>query len=73
MNPISTASSGLLSGLARFDSASTDLTKAFNGSSATAPASDIVDQITAGEQVQASAATIRASDRMLKQHLDIKV
>jgi flagellar hook protein FlgE len=73
MNPISIASAGLLSGLARFDSASTDLTKAFNGGSAADPASVIVDQIAAGEQVQASAATIRASDRMLKQLLDIKV
>jgi flagellar hook protein FlgE len=73
MNPISIASAELLSGLARFDSASTDLTKAFNGGSAADPASVIVDQIAAGEQVQASAATIRASDRMLKQLLDIKV
>jgi flagellar hook protein FlgE len=73
MNPISTASAGLMSGLARFDSASTALTKAFDGQSTADPASAIVDQITAGEQMQASAATIRASDRMLKQLLDIKV
>lgn len=73
MNPISTAAAGLLSGLARFDSASAALTGALDGASSADPAGAIVGQITAGEQVRASAATLRASDRMLKQLLDIKV
>jgi flagellar hook protein FlgE len=73
MNPISSASVGLVSGLARFDSASVALTQAFDGTSSADPAGAIVDQITAGEQVQASVATVRASDWMLKQLLDIKV
>jgi flagellar hook protein FlgE len=73
MNAISTATAGVLSGLARFDSASTAAVKAFDGQSTADPASAIVDQITAAQQVQASTATLRASDRMLKQLLDITV
>jgi flagellar hook protein FlgE len=73
MNPISTASAGMVSGLARFDSASTALAKTFDPGSSADPAGAIADQISAKEQVQASAATLRASDRMLKQLLDIKV
>lgn len=73
MNPIAIASAGLQGGLARFDSASSALTKAFDPGSTADPSGPIVDQITAAQQVQASAATVRASDRMLKQLLDITV
>lgn len=73
MNPISIATAGIQSGLARFDAASTAATKAFDGASNADRASAIVDQISASQEVQASAATVRASDRMLKQLLDITV
>lgn len=72
MNPISAAAAGVMSGIARFDSASTAVTNAFNGQSNANPASAIVDQVMASQQVQASTAVFRASDQMLKQLLDIK-
>jgi hypothetical protein len=73
MNPISTTSAGLLSGFARFESASVRLTSGFDAQSAADPASAIADQITASEQVYASTATLGVEDRMLKQLLDIRV
>ncbi len=48
------------------------MTNAFNGQSNANPASAIVDQVMASQQVQASTAVFRASDQMLKQLLDIK-
>jgi flagellar hook protein FlgE len=73
MNPISIASAGVLSGLAKFDSASMAATSAFGANSTADPTSAIADQVTAAEQIQASTATLRTSDRMLKQLLDITV
>jgi len=73
MSTMSIAAAGLQSGLMRFDSASQDLNKAFDSSSSASPAGAIVDQVTAGQQVQASAAVMRTSNRMLKQLLDITV
>lgn len=71
MNAISTAASGVLTGLNRFDSASTDLIKSLDGRSTADPSSAVVDQITASQQVTASTAVLKTSDRMLKQLLDI--
>ncbi|MDR3512325.1 MAG: flagellar basal body rod C-terminal domain-containing protein [Caulobacteraceae bacterium] len=71
MNAISTAATGVLNGLARFDSASSTLVKSLDGQSNADPASAVVDQITAQQQVQASAATLAVSDRMFKRLLDI--
>ena len=73
MSSLTIAAAGLQSGLMRFDSASQNLNKAFDGSSNADPSGAIVDQTTASQQVQASAAVVRASDRMLKQLLDITV
>ncbi len=73
MSTMSIAAAGLQSGLTRFDSASQNLNKAFDGSSDANPAGAAVDQVTASEQVQASAAVVRVGDRMLKQLLDITV
>jgi flagellar hook protein FlgE len=73
MSTMSIAAAGMQSGLTRFDSANQNLNKAFDGSSNADPAGAIVDQVTASEQVQASAAVVGASDRMLKQLLDITV
>jgi hypothetical protein len=73
MSTMSIAAAGLQSGLTRFDSAGQNLSKAFDGSNGANPAGAVEGQVTAGEQVQASAAVVRASDRMLKQLLDITV
>jgi hypothetical protein len=73
MDPISTASAGVLSGLGRFDAATSSLVKSFDGSSSADPATSIVDQITAGEQVKAGADVLGVADQMLKRLLDITV
>jgi flagellar hook protein FlgE len=73
MNAISTATAGILSGMNRFDSASTTLIQSVSGQSTADPASAIVDQTTADEQVKASTAVLKTSDQMIKQLLDIKV
>jgi hypothetical protein len=70
---MSIAAAGLQSGLTRFDSANQNLSKAFDGSNAADPAGAVVDQATASQQVQASAAVVRVGDRMLRQLLDITV
>jgi hypothetical protein len=73
MNPIAAASAGLTAGFNRFDQASSNLSNAFQPGSNTDPASAAVDQLTAAARIQASAATVRVSERMLKQLLDITV
>ena len=73
MNPISTASAGLLSGFARFEKASATLVAATSGQSEADPAASTADQIAAGEQVYASTATLAVASRMFKHLLDIKV
>ncbi len=73
MDAISTAAAGVQAGLSRFDSASQSLMKAFDPGSTANPASSVVDQISASEQAQTSAAVVRVGDRMLKQLLDITV
>lgn len=73
MNAMSTAAAGVMSGIAQYDSASANVLKAVNGQSSASPATAIVDQVTAQQQVGASAAVFTASDRMLKQLLDITV
>jgi hypothetical protein len=73
MNPISSASAALVAGFSRFDAASTAAVSAFNPGSTASPASAVVDQIAAKQQVQAASAVVRASDWTLKQLLDIKV
>jgi flagellar hook protein FlgE len=73
MNPISTASAGIVSGLSRFDSASQAVVDSVSGQSNTSTAGAVVDQITAVQQVQASTATLKVADQMMKALLDIKV
>jgi hypothetical protein len=73
MDPISTASAGLMAGLNRFDSASGAASQAFEPGSATDPAGAIVEQVGAVLQVRASAAALRASERMQQQLLDTTV
>jgi hypothetical protein len=73
MNPISTAAAGLASGIAKFDSASTQLVASANGKSDADPASAAVEQITAGEQVYAETSVLGAEQKMFKHLLDITV
>jgi flagellar hook protein FlgE len=73
MSSLTIAAAGLQTGLTQFDSASRSLSAAFDSSNGGDPASALVDQSSAQQQVQASAAVVRASDRMLKQLLDITV
>jgi flagellar hook protein FlgE len=73
MNPISTASTGMLSALVRFDSASTALVKSASGQSNEDSIDSVVDQISAGEQFRASAQAFEVANQMQKHLLDIKV
>jgi flagellar hook protein FlgE len=73
MNAISAAAAGLTSGIAQFDSASVNVINAVSGQSNASPAGAVVDQVSAQQQITASAAVFTASDRMLKQLLDIIV
>lgn len=73
MNAISTAAVGVMSGIAQFDSASQNVINAAGGQTNASLPGAIVDQSLAQTQVQASTAVLGASDRMLKQLLDIVV
>jgi flagellar basal body rod protein FlgC len=73
MDPISTASSGLLAAGARFDSASLNVVRAAGSGGSGDLTSAIVDQTTAGQSFQASAAVLKTSNQMLNALLDITV
>jgi flagellar hook protein FlgE len=71
MDPISTASSGLLAAGARFDVASRAIvTAAASGGNADLT-SAIVNQAAAGDQLKASASVLKTADRMFNALLDI--
>lgn len=73
MNAISTAAAGVMSGVSQFDSASQTVINAASGQNNADLPSAMVDQTMAQTQVQASTAVLNASNRMLKQLLDIVV
>ena len=73
MNPISTASSGMLAASARFESANSNIvTAAANGGSGDLAAA-IVGQAQAGVQLKAAANVQKISDQMVSTLLDITV
>jgi len=73
MNPISTASAGLISAAKLYDQASQAVVQATAPNSQTDPAGAIVSQIAAKTQLQASAKMVQASDQMFQSTLDILV
>lgn len=73
MDPISTASSGLLMASQRFDAASGQVISAANNGGAGDLASAVVDQAVAGQSVQANASVLKTADKMFKSLLDITV
>ncbi|HEX4181739.1 MAG TPA: hypothetical protein VHY34_00580 [Caulobacteraceae bacterium] len=73
MDPISTASSGLLMASQRFDAAGVAVIGAANGGGASELASAVVDQATAGQAVQANASVLKTADKVFKSLLDITV
>ncbi len=71
MNITSTAASGLVSAMNRFDQASLNVVQATAPGSTADPAAAITDQISAKAAVQASAAVLKSTDEMYKSTLDI--
>ncbi len=73
MDPISTASAGLIGAYKRYDAASQAVVQATAAGSQASPAAAIVDQLSAGAAVKASAKVLQASDEMFQSTLDIMV
>jgi flagellar hook protein FlgE len=73
MDPISTASSGLLMASQRFDAAGANVISAANSGGAGDLASAVADQAVAGQSVQANASVLKTADKMFKSLLDITV
>ncbi|MDR3506414.1 MAG: hypothetical protein P4L64_00800 [Caulobacteraceae bacterium] len=71
MNPISTASAGLITASSRFDQASAKLASAAGGNGDMASA--VVDQVSAKIQFEASAKALKAVNDTMKNTLDILV
>jgi len=72
MDPISTASAGLIKAYARYDQASQAVAQATSAGGSPG-AGALIDQISAKTAVQASAKVLEASDEMFKSTLDIMV
>ena len=73
MNPISAATSGLMSASAQFSAASTNLVQSTNGTSAQSPTSAIADQTMAGVQFKASTKLLSVAESMMGTLLDMVV
>jgi DNA replicative helicase MCM subunit Mcm2 (Cdc46/Mcm family) len=71
MDPISTASSGLLAAGARFNVASRAIVTAAASGGDAGLTSAVVSQAVDGDQLKASASVLKTSDRMFKVLLDI--
>jgi hypothetical protein len=73
MDPISTASSALLSASNRFENASNAVISAANSGGAGDLASAVVNQAAASQSVQADAAVLKTTNKLFNALLDITV
>jgi hypothetical protein len=73
MNPIGSASAGVISAAARFDQAGVNVVKAASSGSPDDLASAVVDQATAKAQFDGSLKVMQVQDQMAKATLNILV